>query len=275
MIDRDSKKLLLFRAVRRRFSFNGVGNRPQVGLVQDLDSPRAILDQDMSPMISNSANLMMSAMHTPFDDFLHGQALGPPEAFYPFTSVSADGTIIQDSPSEYDEDDYDDENLWDVEDFLNFGEESSADEDVEAEDPSSDSPATAAEPSSTPARPTTATSEDQIHPLLNHFNSGVVGAFRRNQTRHQLLSRNTESHASLAFQGPHRTGTIRGIKGGRLQAANTPITPMRKQRASRPLVGPVDSSPLAHLTGGAMEDKKRKFDMEDAVRGHKRSKSLM
>ncbi len=38
---------------------------------------------DSSPMISNSGNVMMSAMYQ-YD----GQAVGPLEAFYPFTSVN-------------------------------------------------------------------------------------------------------------------------------------------------------------------------------------------
>jgi hypothetical protein len=38
---------------------------------------------------------------------------------------------------------------------------------------------------------------------------------------------------------------------------------------------PMDSSPLAHLTGGGMEDKKRKFEYHESLRGnHKRSKSM-
>jgi hypothetical protein len=260
----------MFKAkIRRRFSFNGNGSRPELGQAID-DIPQSFI-QDMSPMISNSANLMMSAMYT--DDFFNGPALGPPEAFYAFTSVDADGTITQpDSHSdEYDEDDVDDEDLW--QNFIQIEEESSGDENGEEVDPSSDSP-TGVEPSSTPARPTTATSEDRVHPLLNHFNSGVVGAFRRNQNRHQLLSRNTESRESLAFSGPYRNGTIRGIKGGRLEAANTPITPLRKRKSTRRTI-PMDSSPLSHLTGGGMEDKKRKFEYHESLRGnHKRSKSM-
>lgn len=221
-------------------------------------------------MISNSANLMMSAMSTPYDDLFHGQAIGPSEAFFPFTSIEANGTIYQNIDDfEFDEDDFSaNDDALNLEHYIDFDNDSSDEEN--GDDPSSESQT--ANEGAPLARPTTATSEDQVHPLLNHFDSGVVGAFRKNQTRHQLLSRNAESHASLAFHGPNRP--VRGIKGGRLEAANTPITPLRKQKM-RPHNPPVDSSPLAHLTGGGIEDKKRKFDMEEAVRGHKRTRSLI
>ena len=270
VLDSHGKKLIMFKAkVNRRYNHNGASARPQARTyTRDSDADAAGPLEQMSPMISNSGNLMMSAMFTPLDQYLNGQALGPPEAFYPFTSVNADGTIAQDSPSSYDEDDLDDEDLWNVEDFLNFGEESSADGDEggEEQDPSSDSHGTI-EPSSTPARPNTATSEDQLNPLL--ANSGLVGAFRRNQNRHQLLSRSAVSRESLAFSGPYAQGTLRGIKGGRLAAVNAPITPLRKQKLTK-LIPTMGSSPGSPL--GQAQLKKRKFSGEGF--GHKRSKSM-
>lgn len=260
--------MFLFKAHKRRHSINDMDTTPRAGLVQDMDSPGPIFSNDVTPMISNSANLMMSAMSTPFDDLFHGQAIGPSEAFFPFTSIQADGSLYQDTGDiEYDEDDSSSpEDFMDMRNYIEFVDYPATD-DEDGGEPSSDNAG------GDSARPTTATSESQVHPLLNHFDSGVVGAFRKNQNRHQLLSRNAESHASLAFHGPNRP--VRGIKGGRLQAANTPITPLRKQKSSRSIIPPADSSPLAHLTGGAMEDKKRKFDMEETIRGHKRSKSLI
>lgn len=274
VMDSHGKRLIMFKAkINRRYSFSGTGNRqmPQLGSAQESDSEIPGIDQ-MSPMISNSANLMMSAMYTPMDNILGSQALGPPEAFYPWTNISADGTIVQDSPSSYDEDDLDDEDLWNVEDFLNFGENSSDEEDaLEEQDDDSGSPTTVDPPSSTPARPSTAISEDQAHPLLSHFNSGVVGAFRRNQTRHQLLSRNTASRESLAFSGPYRQGTLRGIKGGRITAANAPITPLRKQKAAKASI--MASSPGSPLAAATAAQKKRKFTGEQHT--HKRSRSMI
>jgi hypothetical protein len=264
-MDSHGKRLIMFKAkVNRRFSLNAPGLRPVPrGLIEDSDFDVAGLDS-MSPMISNSANLMMSAMYTPLDQALgSGQALGPPEAFYPFTSVGADGTITQEEPSSYDEEDLDDEDLWNIGDFLNFGEESSEEGDGEGNDAEGASPSRGTTPS-TSAR---GNKIEASHPLLDHFDRGVVGAFRKNQTRHQLLSRNAASRESLAFSGPYRQGTLRGIKGGRLAAANVPITPLRKQKSVKQAVASSPGSPLGH--GG----QKRKFSGEQ--QGHKRTRSIV
>lgn len=264
VLDSRGKKLMMFRArISRRHSMNSSSGRPV---------PRAYMEEDdhdvngmeqMSPMISNSANLMMSAMYTPMDN-LGGHALGPPEAFYPFVSIAANGNVTQDCPSSsFDEDDVDDDDLWNIADLVDFGDDTSSEDGNNEEDEDSCDSATAGHPSSTPRRPSTANSEDQTHSLLNHLNSGIVGAFRRNQTRHQLLSRNSASRESLAFSGRYGNGAIRGIKGGRLAAANTPITPLRKRKTTR--ADPISPSP-------ADGDKKRKFSGE--ARGHKRVRSL-
>lgn len=219
-------------------------------------------------MFSNSANLMMSAMMTPMDTMFEGQALGPPEAFYPFVTVNVDGTVHRDLPdmpsSPLEDDDIEDDDL-----FLNmidFGDDTS-DDDLPI-DEEMDSSASPPDISSTPVRPTTATSEDQVHPLLSHLDKGLVGAFRRNQTRHQLLTRNAASRESLAFSSPYSQGTLRGIKRERLGAANTPITPMRKRKT--PKADPATSP--SPMNGHAADKNKRKFSGEQ--RGHKRSKSM-
>jgi hypothetical protein len=269
MVAKNDMKLVMFNrnAGQRRFSADAITRTP-------MQTPARINRMiDSSPMISNSGNIMMSAMADfgdPFNfgnQFLGGQALGPPEAFYPFTSIDADGRLAQDSSSAYDEDDMSDDDPWNVEDFLEFGEEESDnDQGVDAEQ-SSDSPGGDV-PSSTPARPTTARSEDQVHPLLDHFDKGVVGSFRRNQNRHQLLTRNVASRDSLAFGGTHLDGTIRGVKSGRLHHANTPITPARKSKNLKPVVPSSPASPLAQL------NKKRRYDGEE-FNGHKRHRSLI
>ena len=209
---------------------------------------------------------MMTAMYTQLDPY-GGQVLGPPEAFYPFTSISADGTVAQDSATSYDDDDLDDEDLWHIEDFLDLDEANSEGDDREVvhvqED---DSGNTTDQLNSTPARPTTATSEDQVHPLLDHFSDGAVGAWRRNQTQQKLVRSGSVTHESLDFAGPHGQGVLRGIKGGRLEAANTPITPLRRQKVAAAL----PSSPASPLASIAQ---KRKFSGEQ--QGHKRTRSLV
>ncbi|KAI9730042.1 MAG: hypothetical protein M1818_008311 [Claussenomyces sp. TS43310] len=248
VIDSHGKKLVVFKAkIPRRHSFS-TPTRPAPGFIGENDGV-----EEMSPMISNSANLMMSAMYTPLDGTLGGQALGPPEAFYPFVSVSANGVIARESASSsFDEDDVDDDEVWNIQDLIDFGDDS----DEAEEDDSNET-----ETPSTPARPLS--SEDQVHPLLEHFGRGVVGAFRRNQNRHHLISRNVASRESLAFSGPYQP--VRGIKGGRLAAANTPITPLRKSKTLRVVATP--SSPVAPA------EKKRKYSGEQ--HSHKRSKSMV
>jgi hypothetical protein len=209
--------------------------------------------------------MMLSAMFTPMDSLFRGNALGPPEAFYPFVSVAANGVITQDDPSSsFDDDDIDDDDMWNIGDIIDFGEETSDDEGLVQEEDSSASPT---DMSSTPLRPTTASSEDQVHPLLNHLDRGLVGAFRQNQSRHQLLTRNAASQDSLAFSGPYGQGTLRGIKGGRLAAVNTPITPLRRTKKVK---AGFTLTPSIMDTEAVRQ--KRKFSGEQ--QGHKRSRSM-
>jgi hypothetical protein len=270
VLDSNGKKLVMFQqATKRRGSFNGTSSRGQ-----SRPNTNLFFMEDSSPVMSNSGNIMLGAMYTPLDQFA-GSALGPPEAFHPFTDISADGTITHDSTSSFDDDDYADllmDGYYNIDDFISLGDDSSDNGEGTKDDqdpsPSSDT----AEPFSTPGRPTTATSEDQpqAHPLLNHFNNNdVVGSFRRNQTRHQQLTRNVVSTDALAFSGPYGPqGILRGIKGGRLEAANVPITPLRRKKATLP----VGSSPASPLTNHAANSK-RKFTGEHF--GHKRSRSAI
>ena len=245
VINSDGNRLYMFKArVNRRYSHGDLRPQSSSALESEGETPG-----ERTPMVSNSGNLMLSAMYTPLGPYLNNlgdQAMGPPEAFYPFTSINANGEIVQDSPSSFDEDDLDDEELWDVEDFINFGEQSS---DEEGDD----------EESVQTPRPTTASSEDQRH--SNLLNPGIVGAFRKNQQKHKLMTRYNATVDSLVFAGPYAATTLRGIKDGRIAHAATAITPLRKQKAP-----PIESSPLA------AHSNKRKFSGEE--RGHKRSKSM-
>ncbi len=262
VLDSRGKKLVMFKArINRQDSMNSSTHPTPRPYMEEDDHDLGDMTQ-MSPMISNSANMMMSAMYTPMDG-LDGQALGPPEAFYPFVSVGANGNITKDvGSSSFDEDDVDDDDLWNIGDLIDFGDETGIEDEQAPADEEGDSCDSQTNGAS---RPTTANSDDHNHSLLNHLNSGIVGAFRRNQTRHQLLSRNSTSRDSLAFGGRYGTGAIRGIKGGRLAAANTPITPMRKTKAkiADPVVSPTPA-----------DGKKRKFVAESAPNAHKRNRSL-
>jgi hypothetical protein len=263
--------MVMFKArTGRRYSFDTSPSQPAQNLI---NSPANAV-HGFSPMLSNSplnnaANMMMTAMFAPLDTLFGGHAVGPPEAFYPFVSINSNGVITQDDPSSsFDDDDMDDDELWNIQDLIDFGEETS-DEEVPGPIEEEDSSTSPTDMPSTPLRPTTASSEDQVHPLLNHLDRGVVGAFRSNQIRHQLLMRNTASRESLAFSGPYRQGTLRGIKGGRLAAVNTPITPPRKTKSVK---ADVTLSPASPIDTSA-NDKKRKLSGEQ-THGHKRSRSM-
>ncbi len=268
VLDSHGKKLLIYRArTDRRYSFDISPSQPTNNLIVEHGSDGL---RDSFPMLRSHTDMMLSAMFTPMDSLFRGNALGPPEAFYPFVSVTANGVITQDDPSSsFDDDDIDDDE-WNIGDIIDFGDETSDEECPVEEEDSSASPG---DMSSTPIRPTTASSEDQIHPLLNHLDRGLVGAFRRNQSRHQLLTRNAASRESLAFSGPFGEGTLRGIKGGRLAAVNTPITPPRKSKAAKKgfILAPSVMDTEA-VRQEREERRKRKFSGEQ--HGHKRARSM-
>jgi len=259
LMDHKAKKLIMFKAEinPRRWSMDGSNARQNLGnfnIQQDNLNEDPV--EELSPMISNSGNLMISAMKGTFNGN-GNQAFGPPEAFFPFTNIDPNGNVMEDSLESYDdEDDVDDEDLWILEDLLDFGSTASVAGDDEDDE---------ADPSSTPARPTTWTSEDQMH-LLPHPH--LVGAFRNNQDQHQLLSRNKASRASLAFSGPHNQGPIRGIKDNRLAAANTPITPIRRQKSAKVTYPSSPASPLVQH-----QNKRKTSGTEE--RSHKRSRSMI
>lgn len=251
MVDTTSKKLIVVKSRARSSTFNGTPSHPLTSFAPEFG-------MDESPMISNSGNVMLSAMYN-MGGLPGGEAVGPPEAFYPFVSINADGAISQEEPSSYDEDDNEDDNAWELQDIFDFGED---EEDAEDEGDISDINNATDRPS-TPVRPIG--SEDQVHPLLEHFGRTSVGAFRSNQNRHALITRNSASKDSLAFSGPFG-GPIRGIKSDRMAAANSPITPVRRKKQPRN-VNFEPSSPAVAA------DNKRKFSGEQ--HGHKRSRSMI
>jgi hypothetical protein len=261
VIHTDGKKMILFnKHAIRRASVEGIMHDDS-----QVQTPRQHI-ADSSPMMSNSANIMMSAASS------NSYFAAGPEAYFPWTSVDRDGTITQDTifpdSSSYDGDDLDDgENDILIEDFLDFGDDTTADEkDNEDEEPSTDA---TVEPASTPARPSTR--DDKNHQLLNHFNTVSVSAFRRDQDRKQLLHRNVESKDSLAFGGNYLEGTLRGVKSGRLQHATAPITPVRKRKVPKPM--PFPSSPGSPLAQVELS-KKRRYEGEQ-YSGHKRNRSMV
>lgn len=235
-----------------------------------------------SPILSNSASLMMSAMFSSntFGDFMNTQAVGPAEAFFSFASdaVTADdsdetGDVIDDEDEE--------ERSLKLEDFITFHQDSS--EDEEDQDEENWEIDTNVDLVSSPLRPRTsvsaasATSDTSMtgaHPLLTHFdnNSNAVGAFRRNQVNQQLILSDKASPASLAFSGPYYHGTLRGIKTGSMDAVAAPITPVRRRKrgsiSNVNVGGDLNRSPLEGLS------QKRKASAALADNLHKRHRSI-
>ncbi|KAI1415514.1 hypothetical protein F5Y13DRAFT_156206 [Hypoxylon sp. FL1857] len=214
-----------------------------------------------SPILSNPGSIMMSGMisSSTYGDFMNTHAVGPAEAWY---SQASEGNVIETSDSDDQVVDEAEKSLK-LEDFITLDDDESSSEEEEkalAHDEADDQ--LFFTPGRTPTRPTTASSD--VTSLLDHFqhNANIVGAFRRDQANHQLISRSKATRDSLAFSGPYFEGTLRGIKDGRIATTNVPISPMRKQKMPE-----LASSPLATVS------QKRKASSEHHM-GHKRQRSI-
>ncbi|UPL03454.1 hypothetical protein LCI18_014388 [Fusarium solani-melongenae] len=210
-------------------------------------------EDQTSPIMSNSANLMLSAMFSgeAFGDFANdSQVMGPAEAFFPFPSDANTADESSTAPSLPDEDG--EANLQlEFEDFIDLGSDDSNDEDGDNN----------WNPASTPARPSTAGSEKDV---LSHLNSETVGAFRRNQINQQLILSNQATQDSLAFSGPYNATAIKGLKSDRFDTARVPLTPIRRHKKQ---LSDLARSPLETVSA------KRKASGEVGG-GHKRHRSI-
>lgn len=218
---------------------------------EQFNFPWAIEEQS-SPILSNSANMMLSAMFSSntFGDFVNPQTMGPAEAFFPFPSEA--GTADESSSASIHGEEDEAEKKLDISDFITWDDgDSSGDEGNDG----------TWEPSSTPLRPTTASSELDV---LSHLNSDTVGAFRRNQINQQLILSNKATQDSLAFSGPYNYSAIRGLKSDRFDTAGIPLTPIRRQKKH---ASDVTRSPLESVSA------KRKASSE-VGNGHKRHRSI-
>ncbi|KAL8768959.1 MAG: hypothetical protein Q9194_005576 [Teloschistes cf. exilis] len=139
-----------------------------------------------TPMLSASPDLVMSGLGLGRANLVSGHTLGTPEVFFPFGSAGADDDVMDDE-LDIDDDDEEDagEGLLNIEDFINFSddsEDSEHDGEHTAKEtrshsvavPETQQPkASLTSPSPSPTAPT--------HNLLDHLDRGVVTAFRRNQ----------------------------------------------------------------------------------------------
>ncbi|KAJ5135218.1 uncharacterized protein N7515_004496 [Penicillium bovifimosum] len=188
----------------------------------DTDALASPNQTDFSPMLASSANLMMTALGN--DLTPGGQVMGPPEAFYP----SQDFTI--DSSFEEDEED-DPEAALNVDDFIDFGNGSSDEDDDMGQNYDDDSHMS---PMSAPSKPVgTPTPTRKSEPanneerFLNHLDQGIVTAFRRNHNRYQALLRLPQHREFMPANSPARPASVfRHAKN------NDQRTPTRKRKSS-------------------------------------------
>lgn len=194
-----------------------------------ISSGLKVAEANLLPLNSNTKNFNISALQNP--PLSNSNTLiskGLPE-FYAPLAMDAGLDMTSYSSSFYDSDEFAEENLTEIspnlDEFINFEPDDNSFNTREAESSHIDVNTTASLCSSK------TNTEDQIHPLISHFNRGVVGSWRQKQNTHKLLHRNIVTPDSLGFGGNRfMEGTLKGVKSGRLRHANTPITPVRKQR---------------------------------------------
>ncbi|KAH7041913.1 hypothetical protein B0J12DRAFT_215376 [Macrophomina phaseolina] len=205
------------------------------------NSPRSELqnlngdDSDFSDGNTNFADIMLSGLSGIYSS-ADGQdyPAGPPEAFYPFVGIDADGTM-----DFGDEDDDDMEDMLNVNDFIDFGNASDSDEADETDVPTAANSPTKTHAGHTPARPGLSAAHEMSQKMLQHFDRANVNSFRRNQNRYRDVARLPDDPAARAQASrPVRTGA----------SADAIITPMRKKKRSS-ISGVPRASPLAKKSG--------------------------
>ncbi|KAI4613018.1 hypothetical protein J4E80_007074 [Alternaria sp. BMP 0032] len=191
------------------------------------------------------------------NDFAFGnESIGPPEAFYPFVSISSNGNMgLVDEDEEGSSSDEYDEDL-NLADFLEIDTDDTDGDEFDDEFDFTDVPATPASssmphPGSTPAAPSSVTPNARARAtsdlMLQHFDRGVVTAFRSNQNRYRDV-------ASLPSDPAARASVSRPVRSGK--SAEALITPLRKRtRSNRVAKSPLKngttmnrSSPLSGVT---------------------------
>ncbi|KAJ6166895.1 hypothetical protein N7470_002342 [Penicillium chermesinum] len=186
----------------------------------DTDALASPNQTDFSPMLASSANLMMTALGN--DLTPGGQVMGPPEAFYPSQEFTID--------SSFEDDDEDDpESALNVDDFIDFGNGSSDEEDMgKFDDETLISPMATGHRSSMGTPTPTRNAESQPDErFLNHLDQGIVTAFRRNDTRYQTLLRLPQHREFMPANSPAKTASV-----FRHSKHADQRTPTRKRKAS-------------------------------------------
>lgn len=188
--------------------------------------------------------------------YFGNESVGPPEAFYPFVSVGSNGNLNPMDDDDDDSEDYEDDlNIADFMDFGSEGDDTDLDQDDDLDEidlPETPSASMVAHAGSTPAARINTTPAGRKRTtsdvMLEHFDRGVVTAFRNNQNRYRDV-------ASLPSDPAARASVSRPVRSGK--SAETLITPLRKRsRSNRMARSPLKavstlgnhSSPLAGVT---------------------------
>jgi hypothetical protein len=172
-----------------------------------------------------------------------GETIGPPEAFFPFIDIAPDGNMFLDEEDEegYDDEDYEDD--LNITDFMDFGDGTDVEEEDETDVPATPATSMIAFPGSTPAQQTplaeTPSHRRGADAMLEHFDRGVVTAFRNHQNRYR-------DNASLPHDPDLRASVSRPVRSGK--SAEQLMSPLRK-RGSMPKKSKTQFGGLTKATG--------------------------
>lgn len=127
----DDKKLKLFPARLPRTSRSSTdssdslnsGNLRSITQTHDMPTRNPLELFGATPL-----DVMLCGVFGPNSGFdtLRGQVIGPPEAFYPFTTIAANGTIASNDDDIYDHENTD-ENMMNLHELIDFGNASDTD----------------------------------------------------------------------------------------------------------------------------------------------------
>jgi hypothetical protein len=194
-------------------------------------------DSEVSNEVFNNAlgtDIMLSGIFgsAPGNEYVFGnESIGPPEAFYPFVSIgnSANMNLMDDDEFDDSEDYEDDLNIADFMDFGSDGDDTDLEQEYETDVPATPATSRVALNGSTPAQPTPSgetpvtRKRSTSDAMLEHFDRGVVTAFRNNQNRYRDV-------ASLPQDPAARASVSRPVRSGK--SAEALITPLRKRSKS-------------------------------------------
>ncbi|KAI6244812.1 hypothetical protein HI914_06832 [Erysiphe necator] len=222
-VSSNCKKMILF-------NVHHFGNFGSSRSSQHLSGIQQAGQYNSSPLNANAKKSVPPGnLNTSLPEINTLMSTGLPSFYTPLTIDAGQG-LIPYSSSCYDSDEFNDENCTEIspnlDEFINFESDESS-FNVREPEPSNNTDVN----NNVSTSSSKTNDEDQVHPLISHFNRGVVGSWRQKQNTHKLLHRNIVTPDSLAFGGNRfMEGTLKGVKSGRLKHANTPITPVRKQR---------------------------------------------